>query len=65
MISLKVVQVLVLAVSPDSRTALSIEIEIVRKQMNLLGEQLGFLHPDVQACSKKLDKLLLQYYELR
>jgi hypothetical protein len=41
---------------------ISVEIEQMRGQMVMLGTRHGFLHPDVQSCSKKLDLLLLEYY---
>ncbi|WP_350340522.1 aspartyl-phosphate phosphatase Spo0E family protein [Paenibacillus hexagrammi] len=41
------------------------EIEQLRGQMVSLGSMYGFLHPDVQRCSRQLDQLLLQYYALR
>ncbi|MFC0211324.1 aspartyl-phosphate phosphatase Spo0E family protein [Paenibacillus chartarius] len=40
------------------------EIEELRSEMVTLGIKFGFLHPDVQLCSKRLDQLLLQYYAL-
>ncbi|MCD1259790.1 aspartyl-phosphate phosphatase Spo0E family protein [Paenibacillus athensensis] len=40
------------------------QIEQLRGQMVLLGISHGFLHPEVQLCSRRLDQLLLQYYEL-
>lgn len=42
-----------------------VEIERMREQMVELGIHHGFLHPKVQACSRELDKLLLQYYNWR
>ncbi|NOU99744.1 Spo0E family sporulation regulatory protein-aspartic acid phosphatase [Paenibacillus sp. LMG 31457] len=33
--------------------------------MVTLGTEYGFLHPDVQQASRKLDQLLLQYYALQ
>jgi hypothetical protein len=44
---------------------LDIAIEELRGQMVILGTEYGFLHPDVQQCSRELDQLLLQYYALR
>ncbi|MNI53561.1 Spo0E like sporulation regulatory protein [compost metagenome] len=38
------------------------EIEQIRSEMVVLGTIHGFLHPEVQACSRQLDVLLLQYY---
>jgi hypothetical protein len=38
------------------------EIETVRGEMVGLAMELGFLHPDVQRCSRKLDQLILHYY---
>jgi hypothetical protein len=55
---------LVMPVSTVERALLSTEIEMVRKQMVMLGDQLGFLHPEVQQCSKRLDVLLVKYYEM-
>lgn len=42
-----------------------VEIERIREQMVELGIRHGFLHPKVQACSRELDELLLQYYNWR
>ena len=39
-----------------------IKIEQLRGQMVSLGTSYGFLHPEVQKCSRDLDQLLLQYY---
>ncbi|MDD9271310.1 Spo0E family sporulation regulatory protein-aspartic acid phosphatase [Paenibacillus sp. GCM10023248] len=44
---------------------LDIAIETLREQMVTLGTEYGFLHPEVQQCSRELDQLLLQYYALR
>ncbi|TXK77587.1 aspartyl-phosphate phosphatase Spo0E family protein [Paenibacillus sp. N3.4] len=33
--------------------------------MVTLGTRYGFLHPEVQQCSRELDQLLLQYYAMR
>jgi hypothetical protein len=49
----------------DKREAIEREIERVREQMVKLGAIYGFLHPDVQRCSKQLDSLLIQFYTLR
>lgn len=40
------------------------EIETVRGEMVALGTEFGFLHPDVQLCSRRLDQLLLRFYAL-
>jgi hypothetical protein len=40
------------------------EIETVRGEMVALALELGFLHPDVQLCSRRLDQLLLHFYSL-
>ncbi|WP_281282489.1 aspartyl-phosphate phosphatase Spo0E family protein [Paenibacillus piri] len=45
-----------------SRSELSAEIEKVRTHMVHLAGEFGFLHPEVQHCSKQLDSLLIQYY---
>jgi hypothetical protein len=39
------------------------EIERIRDQMILLGNRHGFLHAEVQNCSRQLDQLLIQFYE--
>lgn len=44
---------------------LDIAIEQLRGQMVTLGTEYGFLHPEVQQCSRELDKLLLQYYAIQ
>ncbi|UKS30994.1 aspartyl-phosphate phosphatase Spo0E family protein [Paenibacillus sp. HWE-109] len=49
----------------EPQERLNIEIEQLRSQMVSLGNAHGFLHPDVQQCSRELDLLLLQYYALR
>lgn len=46
----------------DSRSDLNEEIETLRRRMVALGNQFGFLHPEVMACSQRLDQLLLDYY---
>ncbi|MEW9700694.1 Spo0E family sporulation regulatory protein-aspartic acid phosphatase [Paenibacillus sp. SI8] len=50
----------ILVTEPQER--LNTEIEQLRGQMVTLGNAHGFLHPDVQLCSRQLDQLLLQYY---
>ncbi|PUA39553.1 hypothetical protein C8Z91_09000 [Paenibacillus elgii] len=47
----------------DEQAFISEEIEDMREQMVSLGNQLGFMHPEVQHCSRQLDQLLLRYYE--
>jgi hypothetical protein len=47
-----------------SQTKLCNEIEQIRSRMVVLGTQYGFLHPDVQQCSRQLDELLLEFYVL-
>ena len=44
---------------------LDIAIEQLRGQMVALGTEYGFLHPEVQQCSRELDQLLLQYYAIQ
>ncbi|MDU0203080.1 MULTISPECIES: aspartyl-phosphate phosphatase Spo0E family protein [Paenibacillus] len=44
---------------------LDIAIEQLRGQMVALGTEHGFLHPEVQQCSRELDQLLLQYYAIQ
>jgi hypothetical protein len=39
------------------------EIERIRNQLILLGNRHGFLHAEVQNCSRQLDRLLVQFYE--
>lgn len=39
------------------------EIEQLREQMIILGNRHGFLHPEVQSCSRQLDQLLVQFYD--
>jgi len=46
----------------EVRQNISVKIESMRGQMVMLGTRHGFLHPDVQNCSKKLDLLVLEYY---
>ncbi|MDQ0901677.1 MULTISPECIES: aspartyl-phosphate phosphatase Spo0E family protein [unclassified Paenibacillus] len=53
----------VFVTEPQER--LNIEIEQLRGQMVSLGTAYGFLHPEVQQCSRELDQLLLQYYAIR
>jgi len=48
----------------ETQDRLSRQIEQLRGQMVLLGISHGFLHPEVQLCSRRLDQLLLQYYKL-
>lgn len=43
---------------------LSNEIEQIRDRMVILGTRHGFLHPEVQLCSRQLDELLLEFYAL-
>jgi hypothetical protein len=38
------------------------EIEQVRNRMITLADLHGFLHPEVQDCSRQLDQLLFQFY---
>ncbi|MFB6364855.1 Spo0E family sporulation regulatory protein-aspartic acid phosphatase [Paenibacillus elgii] len=47
----------------DEQASISEEIEDMREQMVSLGNQFGFMHPEVQHCSRQLDQLLLRYYE--
>lgn len=49
----------------EPQERLNIEIEQLRGQMVSLGTTYGFLHPEVQQCSRELDQLLLQYYAMR
>ncbi|WP_268796194.1 aspartyl-phosphate phosphatase Spo0E family protein [Paenibacillus sp. Soil750] len=49
----------------EPQERLHIKIEQLRGQMVSLGTSHGFLHPDVQKCSRDLDQLLLQYYATR
>ncbi|BFT69828.1 MULTISPECIES: aspartyl-phosphate phosphatase Spo0E family protein [Paenibacillus] len=44
---------------------LDIAIEQLRDQMVALGTEYGFLHPEVQQCSRELDQLILQYYAMQ
>nr|WP_240159873.1 aspartyl-phosphate phosphatase Spo0E family protein [Paenibacillus aceris] len=44
---------------------MDIAIEQLRDQMVTLGTEFGFMHPDVQQCSRELDQLLLQYYAIQ
>jgi hypothetical protein len=55
---------LAVASSYDCHAKISREIELAREQMVRLGDRLGFLHPDVQLCSKQLDELLIEYYKM-
>ncbi|WP_346010369.1 aspartyl-phosphate phosphatase Spo0E family protein [Paenibacillus sp. SYP-B3998] len=48
----------------EPQEQLNIEIEQLRGKMILLGNVHGFLHPAVQQCSRQLDQLLLQFYEI-
>jgi hypothetical protein len=48
----------------EMRNQISQEIELVREEMIRLGTHFGFLHPEVQRCSKRLDQLLLLFYDL-
>ncbi|MCR8645264.1 aspartyl-phosphate phosphatase Spo0E family protein [Paenibacillus sp. N1-5-1-14] len=38
------------------------QIEAMRSHMVSLGTKYDFLHPEVQICSKRLDRLLMEYY---
>ncbi|MFC5447609.1 aspartyl-phosphate phosphatase Spo0E family protein [Paenibacillus aestuarii] len=49
----------------EPQERLILEIERLREQMVTLGNTYGLLHPEVQHCSRQLDELLLQYYEIR
>ncbi|WP_246302802.1 aspartyl-phosphate phosphatase Spo0E family protein [Paenibacillus plantarum] len=49
----------------EPQERLHIKIEQLRGKMVSLGTSHGFLHPDVQKCSRDLDQLLLQYYATR
>lgn len=40
------------------------EIETLRREMVVLGTRYGFLHPDVQGVSHRLDLLLMRFYAL-
>ncbi|PZE21307.1 aspartyl-phosphate phosphatase Spo0E family protein [Paenibacillus xerothermodurans] len=48
----------------DKLSELSAEIEQVRTQLVESAVELGFMHPQVQQTSKRLDTLLLRYYEI-
>ncbi|OCT16773.1 hypothetical protein A8709_07850 [Paenibacillus pectinilyticus] len=48
----------------EPQERLHTKIEQLRGQMVSLGISYGFLHPDVQKCSRDLDQLLLQYYAI-
>ncbi|KIL41244.1 hypothetical protein SD70_08290 [Gordoniibacillus kamchatkensis] len=43
---------------------LSEEIETLRREMAALGIRYGFLHPEVQGLSNRLDRLLVRFYAL-
>ncbi|MBP1962534.1 aspartyl-phosphate phosphatase Spo0E family protein [Paenibacillus aceris] len=49
----------------EPQERLDIAIEQLRDQMVTLGTEFGFMHPDVQQCSRELDQLLLQYYAIQ
>ncbi|WP_254777039.1 aspartyl-phosphate phosphatase Spo0E family protein [Paenibacillus sp. yr247] len=49
----------------EPQERLNIAIEQLRGQMVTLGNVYGFLHPDVQQCSRDLDQLILQYYAMQ
>lgn len=53
-----------MSVTDEMHSALSCEIEKVRERMVRLSDQFGFMHPEVQQCSKQLDELLLRFYEI-
>lgn len=53
-----------LALLNPKRTDVVEEIESVRMEMVKLGTRYGMLHPDVQRCSRQLDELLNQYYDM-
>lgn len=44
---------------------LDTEIDALRKEMVELAMQYGFRHPDVYACSRRLDGLLLEWHHLK
>ncbi|MCZ8522380.1 aspartyl-phosphate phosphatase Spo0E family protein [Paenibacillus mucilaginosus] len=46
------------------QASLSREIEKLREQLVTLGIRFGLMHPEVQQCSRQLDELLLQYYDI-
>ncbi|MFN0224977.1 MULTISPECIES: aspartyl-phosphate phosphatase Spo0E family protein [Paenibacillus] len=50
--------------SLDLQASLSREIEKLREQLVTLGIRFGLMHPEVQQCSRQLDELLLQYYDI-
>lgn len=41
------------------------EIEQLREEMVQLALHLGMNHPDVHACSRRLDALLLEWHKLK
>ncbi|EPD89667.1 Spo0E family sporulation regulatory protein-aspartic acid phosphatase [Paenibacillus chitinolyticus] len=48
----------------ECRQKLDVRIEQLRSQMVENGMKYGFLHPSVQHDSRRLDKLILRYYQL-
>jgi ribosomal 50S subunit-associated protein YjgA (DUF615 family) len=44
---------------------LAVEIERSRSELNLLGERLGAMHPDVLAKSQQLDELIHQHIRVQ